>query len=282
MSAAVISTVAFAGTPAEEIVRLAVDNGFALEFSSGMPYRADMEKLFLEAPVKKLAHNYFPAPAVPFVLNLGSADDAIRKRSVEHCIHGIRLSEKAGAPFFSAHAGFCVDPKPEELGRQLEKVKSFDRTLHWKYFLGAVREVLEATDDSSTGFLLENNVLARMNVYDDGSNPAFCVDAEEMLRILQEVSDKRLGLLLDTAHLKVSALTLGFDCFEAAKKVLPFTRCVHHSDNEGQFDNNRPFTAGYWFLPLMKEAANAVHVLEVLKQTPAQLKEMDRLLWSEL
>jgi GNAT superfamily N-acetyltransferase/sugar phosphate isomerase/epimerase len=277
---AVMSSLAFMGHPAETVIETCKTNDFILEFSSGMPYRPDMESIFLDAPVRRFAHNYFPAPEVPFVLNLGSGDEEIRRKSILHCVNGIRLSAAVGAPFFSAHAGFCVDPKPDELGRQLSRVKSFDRERHWDLFLESVREVLNLTADLPTGFLLENNVLAKMNVYEDGSNPLLCADAPEMLRFIEEIADPRAGILLDTAHLKVSALTLGFGLEEAAKKVLPATRCIHHSDNEGLHDNNQPFGADYWFLPLVLQAEYAIHVLEVRKQNPEELKAMEKLLFS--
>ena len=279
MNNAVISTFAFAGKPVEEIIEIARENNFTLEFSSGLPFHAEMEKIFLHAPVKRFAHNYFPAPEIPFVLNLASRNDSIRKTSIEHCIRAIRMSQQAGAPFFSAHAGFCIDPKPSELGQKLERVKSFDREQHWELFLASVREILDKTKDIETGFLFENNVLAQMNVYEDGSNPAFCVDGKEMMKVLEEIPNARLGILLDTAHLKVSANTLGFDLIEHANMVLPSVRCIHHSDNEGKLDNNQSFDGTYWFLPLMKDAAHAVHVLEVFKQPIAELKRMEKLLF---
>lgn len=282
LSQAVMSSLAFMGKPAEEVIDIAQENNFILEFSSGMPYRPDMEQLFLDAAVKRFAHNYFPAPEIPFVLNLGSGDEAIRRNSILFCVNGIRLSYAVGAPFFSAHAGFCVDPKPAELGHQLAKVKSFDREKHWSLFLESVREVLELTADLPTGFLLENNVLAKMNVYENGANPLLNVEVEEMKKMVEEIADPRVGVLLDTAHLKVSANTLNFDLAGAAKSILPFVRCVHHSDNDGLLDNNQAFGKEYWFLPLMKQAENAVHVLEVRKQNVEELKEMEGLLFKNL
>jgi sugar phosphate isomerase/epimerase/GNAT superfamily N-acetyltransferase len=276
---AVMSSLAFMGKPAEEVIAIAQENNFILEFSSGMPYRPDMEQLFLDAPVKRFAHNYFPAPEIPFVLNLGSGNEEIRRNSILFCVNGIRLSHAVGAPFFSAHAGFCVDPKPAELGQQLAKVKSFDREKHWQLFIEAVREVLEFTADLPTGFLLENNVLAKMNVYEDGSNPLLNVEVQEMKKMVDEIADPRVGILLDTAHLKVSANTLRFDLAAATESILPFVRCVHHSDNDGLLDNNQPFGEDYWFLPLMKQAEAAVHVLEVRKQGAGELKEMEGILF---
>lgn len=277
---AVVSSLAFPGQPAETMIALAQEHKFILEFSSGLPYRDDMEQLFRTTTIRRFAHNYFPAPQHPFVLNLGSGDSTIRETSIRHCIQGIRLSASVEAPFFSAHAGFCVDPRPEELGHQLKHVEGYDRLKHWNLFIDAVQRVLVETADLPTGFLLENNILAVMNRSRDGSNPLLGVEAEELLQVLEAIPDPRLGILLDTAHLKVSAETLGFDKNEAVEKLLPYIRCIHHSDNDGLRDTNQHIDPSYWFLPHMPNAAHAVHVLEVRQASPKQLNEMSRILFA--
>ena len=276
---AIMSSLAFMGQSVEGMIASAQQESMALEFSSGMPFHEHMEKLFLEAPVRRFAHNYFPAPKDPFVLNLGSLNEANRGRSIEHCIRGMEMSHAVGAPFFSAHAGYCVDPKPSELGRKLEQVAQVDREANWKHFIASVSEVLNRTRYLPTGFLIENNVLAPVNRYADGTNPLLCVDADEQLRLLVDVPDPRLGLLFDTAHMKVSAGTLGFDLNAATQRVLPKARCVHHSDNEGTVDDNQQFGPSYWFRPFMGATSHAVHVLETKKCAPSDLRRMEALLF---
>jgi sugar phosphate isomerase/epimerase/GNAT superfamily N-acetyltransferase len=275
-----VSSLAFMGMPAEKIIQAAEENDFALEFSSGMAFRPDMEKVFLEASLKKYAHNYFPAPEKPFVLNLGSANEETRKRSVAHCISGLRLSWKAGAPFFSAHAGFCIDPKPEELGQKLSRSANIDRDLHWKIFCNSVKEILSATADLPTRFLIENNVLAKMNVYENGFNPLFCADPDEMNRLMLEIGHPRLGLLLDTAHIKVSARTLNFDAAAAVRSIQHHVSCIHHSDNTGELDNNEIIGSNYWFLPLMSNFRLIPQVIEVKKIPVQEIKKEISLLKS--
>jgi sugar phosphate isomerase/epimerase len=260
-----VSTLAFMGKTAEEVISIAQEHNLAIEFSSGMPYRRDMEGLFLNAPIKRYAHNYFPAPEIPFVLNLASSNDEIRSTSIRHCIKGMELSAKVKAPFFSAHAGFCVDPKPDELGRELSRVDKIDRDLHWHLFIKSVKEILEKTTHLGIDFLIENNVLAKMNVYADGTNPLLCVEQEEIQKLIDEVNDKRLGILLDTAHLKVSAKTLQFDKDVSVGKLQPLIRCIHHSDNDGDFDNNQPLGDDYWFLKHQHLFEEILHVVEVKK-----------------
>lgn len=269
----VVSTLAMMGKPAEEVIAAAQRNNWALEFSSGMPYRVDMESVFLNAPVKRYAHNYFPAPKVPFVLNLASANKDIRETSVKHCIQGLELSKKVGAPFFSAHAGFCVDPHPDELGRKLALSNSFDRKGHYSIFKESLLVICNEAEKLGLKFLIENNVLAQVNVHPDGSNPLLCCDADEMLQVLKDVNHPALGLLIDTAHLRVSSNTLKFDLKHAVKNLKGKVGCIHHSDNDGTFDTNDKMQAGYWFLPFMEDFSDIVHVIEVKKLTEEEINQ---------
>ena len=274
----VISTLAMMGKSAEEIISLAKKNSWALEFSSGMPYRGDMEKIFLEAPVKKYAHNYFPAPQISFVLNLASSNRVVRETSIKHCISGLELSKKAGSPFFSAHAGFCVDPHPNELGKKLTLTSSYDRGEHWEIFLQSLKIICDSAQKMDLLFLIENNVLAPVNVHPDGSNPLFCCDADEMLTMLEEVNHPALGLLIDTGHLKVSANTLCFNEDEAVESVAGAVFCMHHSDNDGTFDTNEKLPSDYWFLKHKDKFEDIVHVLEVKKLTEEEITQQIKIL----
>lgn len=274
----VVSTLAFMGRGAEEVISLAQKHNWALEFSSGMPYRADMETVFLKAPVKKYAHNYFPAPKVPFVLNLASVNKTICETSIRHCIHGLELSKQAGAPFFSAHAGFCVDPHPDELGRKLALSNTFSREEHWKIFKNSVKLICEEAGKMQMKFLIENNVLADVNVHPNGSNPLFCCDADEMLLMLKEINHPSLALLIDTAHLKVSSKTLNFNLNETVAKLKGKVDCIHHSDNDGDFDTNEKIDNAYWFLPFMKNFSGIVHVIEVKKLTEEEIAQQIKIL----
>lgn len=273
-----ISSLAWAGKDLEEMVRESSGLNLPIEFSSGMPYVHDMESKFLSVTSPKLLHNYFPAPSDPFVLNLASGNDATRKRSVDHCKNGLRLASICGAPFFSAHAGFCVDPSPSELGKELKKASTFDREKHWELFISSLSEVLKYADQYKVDFLIENNVLAKMNVYPDGTSPLFCSHPDEMTKLMRTLNHPRLGLLLDTGHLKVSAGTEGFDLNEAIHHIKSWVGCIHHSDNDGIFDSNRAIDGDYWFLKHMNDFREIHHVLEVKKQMSAEIKRQAELL----
>jgi sugar phosphate isomerase/epimerase len=276
------STTVFRRTPIEELIGRARAAGLALEFSSGIPFHAGMKEIFLRCDLKRLPHNYFPAPAEPFVLNLASLDPAIRRRSVEHCRQGLELASESGAPFFSVHAGLCLDPDPSQLGHQLDVERPFQREKNWAAFLDSLSGLIREADDLGVGLLVENNVLASFNLPSSGQNPLLCVDPAECLRLLREVDHTRLGLLLDTAHLKVSSGTLGFSAAEGVQALAPFVQALHHSDNDGLTDSNQAISASYWFLQWMPLFSQAVHVLEVHDQHEEQIKAQRELLGSAI
>src|SRR6202007_2935954 len=100
-----------------------------------------------------------------------------------------------------------------------------------------------------------------------------CVESWEMQKFIKDINDQRAGLLLDTAHVKVSAKTLNFDQEKLFDELSSFVKCIHHSDNEAEFDNNMSITKDYWFLPLVNKFKNCLHVIEVKKIGEAEIKE---------
>ncbi|MDV6236880.1 TIM barrel protein [Leptospira ellisii] len=268
-----VSTLAFIGIPIKDVLESAMENSLQIEFSSGLPYMDNMEEIYLSSTIERLPHNYFPAPKDPFVLNLASTDQEIRKRSVRHCKRGLELAAASRSPFFAAHAGFCIDPKPEELGKKLKQDQEFRRSDNQEIFIESIREVLDHSRVVDTPFLIENNVVAGMNLREDGRNPLLCADPDEILETIKIIKDDNFGILLDTAHLKVSANTLSFDADDAVLRLKNVIRGFHHSDNEGILDTNDKLTDRYWFLKHMPLFREAQHVLEIKRLNVEEIRE---------
>jgi sugar phosphate isomerase/epimerase len=269
-----ISTIALSQYGIEEILNICIENKFRVEFSSGLPYSDKLKSLFLDYPFDKLAHNYFPAPELPFVLNLASINDEIRNQSIEHCLQGLRLTKAADAPFFAAHAGFCIDPRPEDLGKKLSEKTAFEynRAEHWNLFCASVRQILRVANKLEVNFYIENNVIAPFNIDSKGQNPLLCCDAIELNQLMTEINDERLGILLDTAHFKVSSETLNFDLIKNTNALKSVIKALHHSDNNGKSDSNSPLNEDYWFIPFLSEFRHLPQVIEVKQQSVEQLK----------
>ncbi len=268
-----ISTLAFKGIAREEITAIATQNNWMIEFSSSFPHQEDMEEFFINSNVKRLAHNYFPAPLEPFVLNLASANEAIRRRSIDHCISGLEISKKAGAPCFSAHAGFCIDPDPKALGSQLNVNVPINRDHHWDLFITAVKEIVAKAKSLGLSFFIENNVTAPFNLREDKQEVLLCSQAHEMVKLCDIIDSDQFGILLDTAHLKVSSQALDFDINSAVSELEPYIKYIHHSDNDGQKDTNERVGQNYWFLPWMNKFEHCIHILEVKNISQDLIKE---------
>ncbi len=273
-----VSTLAFGKMSKEKIAELAKERDWTVEFSSGFPYDKDMIRFFTETETVRLAHNYFPAPEIPFVMNLASTNPAVRDRSIAHCLQGLELTRIARASCFSAHAGFCIDPSPEQLGKPMDVNVPIDRGENWRLFTDAIDKVLLKASELGLSFLIENNVTAPFNLRSDGQEALLCSTPYELVRLVQEIGASNFGLLLDTAHLKISSAALGFNANEAVGAIEPYINYIHHSDNDGSNDSNDSIADDYWFLPWVRKFRDAVHVLEVRNLSPEEIESQIQLL----
>ena len=259
-----ISTTAFTKYSLEEIINFAEMNAINVEFSSNLPYHPEAYHLVVDAKINKLTHNYFPAPKIPYVLNLASLNNEIREQSVTHCLKALEIARKISAPFFAAHAGYCLDPNPNELGGSLEKKMIGTRENYWEVFIESVCKIESKARELDILFLLENNVLTSENYYShDRINPLLYCEPDEMIKLHSEIQSNHVGMLLDTAHLKVSSKTLGFDLDNTLSSIKSYIKAIHHSDNDGNLDSNCKLDENYWFGKFMAEFNELDHVVEV-------------------
>ena len=68
-----------------------------------------------------------------------------------------------------------------------------------------------------------------------------------------ENTPDNVGLLIDVAHLKVSAQALKFDKIEFLNKSKLWVRGFHLSDNDGTKDSNEMINDNAWFWPVVKK-----------------------------
>lgn len=261
-----VSSGAFGRMTVEEIIATVCHQGVRnVELASGTRHSSGTELVDTlqragEQGYAFLVHNYFPVPEVPFVLNLASADPANLERGVNHARQAIDLAASVGSPFYSVHCGFCIDPSPSDLGRAL-RGPTIPRDQALAVFVDCVQRLADYAQEKSVDLLLENNVLSPLNA---GKVELLGVVPEEIELLLKRIDRANVGLLLDVAHLKVSAVTLGFDMHAAAARLAPLVRCCHLSDNDGTTDSNEVVTPDAWFwTPLLSNLGESpVWVLE--------------------
>lgn len=262
-----ISTSAFGAASLPDVFERCAEEGFdGIELSGNVTLENGWREALRAtrgSGTRILLHNYFPPPHEPFVLNLASDQPQTRERSLEHCREALRLSAEVGAPFFSVHAGFAARLKPSDLGRPFASSEPIPLDLALRLFDEAVTELCDLAAELGLRLLVENNVVAAFNLVSGRNDLLLLATPKEMQAFCERVAHPALGLLIDVGHLNVSANVLGFDRTAWVDTLAGWVGAFHLSENDGTRDDNRPFDASAWFLPLLSAVPHAARVVEV-------------------
>jgi len=238
MTEVFISTGGYSGSACEFANKL-VDAGLMnIELSGGAfnpCVMEDIERLLKRGAVLQ-PHNYFPPPESSFVFNLANPklfDDTRAKILLDQHIEIAKICERSHIHF---HAGYKRDLRPRDLGASNLDGSTFVVD-HSEAFEKNLETVLNKTENENISLLLENNVLNARVFSKEGKIPFFWVDPDEILEWC-EYFDNKVKLLLDVAHLKVSAKTVGFDFLDAIRRLKSITVALHASENDGITDQN--------------------------------------------
>jgi sugar phosphate isomerase/epimerase len=272
-----ISTGGFRGKTADAVSAELFNAGVkSIELSAGAYSGSLLKDLQTLAPkIHFQIHNYFPPPAAPFVLNLGSLDAQIGERSIAHVEQALEWCVALGGDRYSFHAGFLLDPKVDELGRRIPSRTLFDRDACIEAFVGRVSDLAVKAEDMGISLMIENNVLSARNAQEFSANPLLMCDPDECQRIMQLLPPS-VAQLVDVAHLKVSANSLKFNPEKMFDLCHERITGFHLSDNDGQEDSNKPFDDNAWFWPHI-DSNVGYYSVEVYGSTPDQLLQQAKL-----
>lgn len=259
-----------------------LENGICdVELSGGMYQPNQLSRLkALASGINFQIHNYFPPPKEPFVLNLASFDEVIAATSYQHVITAMNWAVELGRPVYSFHAGFLIDPHVKELGKSIQKRELNDRAKALEVFGEKIMSLSEIARQQGVSLLIENNVLSANNLQNFNGDPMLFSRPEEMTQFMCKMPDN-VGLLLDVAHLKVSAKSLGFSPVEAHNQVRKYIKGYHLSDNDGLSDSNQAVTDKSWFWEVIQSGLD-YYSLEVYKTAPDELFKQRELVVSGL
>ena len=264
----------------DSVEELAI-NGFKnIELSGGTEYYDNFENDLLELKerynLNYRCHNYFPPPRKPFVLNLASLNDETFQMSFDHLQQVIALSNRLGADKFAFHAGFFIDIKLNEIGKKLSRDNLFDEKEAIERFCNAYSVIKKQAKNVS--LFIENNVFSKTNADTyDGENPFMMTNFNEYKSLKEKID---FNLLLDVAHLKVSAKTLRLDWEEEFENMISVSSYIHVSDNDGFHDLNNQLTKTSSLLTMLEQSntKNKDFTLEVYDGMSAIKKSHEALL----
>ena len=221
-------------------------------------------------------HNYFPVPKKKIVINLGSFEKKIFKKTFLNIKKSIDISSKLKSKYFGFHAGFLFDPNIKDLGKKFTDVRLQDRKKTINLFLTRVNLLAKEAKKKNVKILIENNVITIENFKKFKQNPLLLTHPDEIIKFFKKC-DKDVGLLLDVGHLKVSAKTLGFDLLKAHEMLKPYIKGYHLSDNNGLRDSNKEFTKKSWFYDKLKKNVKYISI-EVYTKNIKKLKSLQNLI----
>jgi sugar phosphate isomerase/epimerase len=114
-------------------------------------------------------------------------------------------------------------------------------------------------------------VITDSNIKRFGEDP-FLMTRPEEAKIIMENTPSNVNMLLDAAHLKVSANSLGFDRHEMFTLCDRWIKAYHFSDNDGKSDSNKSIDKNSWFWPYVKKHEN-YYSLEIYNSDMDSLKQ---------
>ena len=253
------------GEAVTELAQLGFQN---IELTGGTNYYDGYEQDLLSLQEKYnlnyLVHNYFPPPQKHFVLNLASLNDELYQQSIEHAKNAIALTKKLGGKKLGFHAGFFIDIKVKEIGKSLSINNLFDRKTALEKFQLAW-SILENEAGDKVTLYLENNVLSQNNFKTyQYQNPLMLTHYDAFRELKQYLN---FNLLLDVAHLKVSANSLGLNFIQELDNMIKHADYIHLSNNNGIRDQNLGFLEDQLILNQLKkyDFSNKNLTLEIYK-----------------
>lgn len=252
-----ISTGGFNNKSFDEVIDYLNNFGInSFELSSGL-YKDNLLNTLKKKNLsnKLVMHNYFPPHKSPFVFNLASLNKKIGEQSINHALNAIDYSSEIDSRVYSFHAGYLIDPNVDELGQKINKRVINKRDEAMEIFIKRVNEISVYANKKNVKLMIENNVLSKKNYEEFKDNPLLMIDSSETKNILDNTHDN-VGLLVDVAHLKVSANTLNFSAIDYLKQFFDDIWGYHLSDNDGKADTNSPITKNSWFWPYINKNVN--------------------------
>ncbi len=224
-----------------------------IEMSGGHYDSQIMDKIKkLKNEINFSIHNYFPPPKKPFTLNLATFNDETFKICKRHVMKTIRYCAEIGSKFYSFHGGFLIDPNPKELGKEISRQKINNEKIATELFLERVSFFSKIAKNEGIELLIENNVLTKNNLKVFKKNPLMMTSTKQTEKLVKFLP-KNVNLLIDLAHLKISARTLNFSAPNFLKKFDRWIKAYHISDNKGLKDTNGNISNKSWFWPYLSK-----------------------------
>lgn len=255
MSIYVSTTVLEDGAQVSETVDALLERGIKnIELGSTHAPEADLLKKLKQRSAHYITHNFFPPNEERPVLNLASVDEKIRKQSVDFMKKAIDFAVELGAPIYTFHPGFLIDPVSEGRTEGSYDFKFPDQTSATEkqyticsdYFLNAVEELARHIKGKKISIALETQGSLQKKEFVLFSRP------QDYEQFLERIPHMQVGVNLNFGHLILASKAWGFDLKEAIHLLGPRIIAAEVSHNEGVRDDHQALKRGTWYLDILK------------------------------
>lgn len=224
-----VSTSCLKGTRRlDEILEIYAGHGIKnIELGSGLEYVEDVGGLLgrYHDDMNFIVHNYFPPAEEPFIMNLASQDETIRRSSLIICKNAIELCHTFGYGLYSFHPGFRVN-RSLELSFDMTSASVVSYHAAFENFSRSIEEIIAYAKKRKIDIAIENL---------EHKNEAYMMTGPEEFEIFLDIFPD-VGVLLDLGHLKIASKKLNFSMDEFIKTVDENIFGVHIHENDGVSD----------------------------------------------
>lgn len=238
------------GSKVSEVINECLDAGICnLELGSNHCHEEDLlEKI----PLNKgtfIVHNYFPAPKEPFVLNLSSHDESLRKKSEEQAFRALEFCDASGAQLYTFHAGFMTDPGgPGRTEKNYDfkwgNEKTSDPNAYRETFelmLRGVAKVSKRASQLGVPIAIETEGTYRHPGHLLMQRP------EEFVAFFEEFGPDEVGINLNIGHLPLAAKSFEFRIDDFVELVASRVLAMEMSHNDCIDDQHLPLLEEAWY-----------------------------------
>ena len=248
-----------------------------IELNDGQNYIPNIDDMLTrlkdEYNLNFLIHNYFPPSKDKFVLNLASQDKVILQRTIDHCKKALQLAHELKVPVYSVHAGFRQDFNPLEMGRPIRQTKPVSYQRAYDTFVQSLGQLCDYAGNFNVEIAVENHVMASFNLRNGKNELLLLCEADEFLQLFKDIRKNNLKALVDLGHLKVTAVTFGFDKRDFINKLKDKIALFHLSDNNGLKDTHEIINEDSWFWDILGDFSDARYVIESWNLSLEQIKK---------
>lgn len=213
-----------------------------IELSGGFdtaPNSPERLKQYVDNGFVFKVHNYYPPPADGhFILNIASADEPLRQKSVAFARRAMDLARGLGSDIYSIHSGYAAALDLHEGGEHF--ALAGNGVSDWNAGLEALarstHELCEYGARHGMRLALENQFPP-----ETGNNYSYMCSPTDIGQAMSNFQrHDNFGFLLDIGHANISATLLGFDLEDFVAAALRTNRVMdlHISGNQGRFDDH--------------------------------------------